>query len=435
MKKTQIIFGTAIICCLLSACSKECSTLQSLAVCPQDFCKTESVESKSDEIDAIIPLDGDSTTVRNNLIRTRSFNSGPYLFEELDQLNQIPIHLQIKGNVSGKQFLNVNGEGKELTFEYYKSKDSAQQFYIRVLPAVSGIPYMIYSKKTNTPISLGAYSNNPEIKVIYAKPSDDTSTFGASWDIRHGEYSSESFIIENQDYPRQGSSGAWNDIYYSVITANDAKVSLEKYRKIPQQEFSIIPIEEFTVESVTFDIETATLSNTPNVIFSDKFINNGPINQNHTFTITDSYKETSSFNRKTSYNVNVATKITVKVPFVANGEINTSITAGQDFTYGESEEHTFSVSRTYPITVPPKFNAQMTLTLSNYNMEVEYCAVCVGKTSGRRINIRGTWRGVDVQESEAVLELTPINGTKTGSKKIRITDDMIVGSDGFIRIE
>lgn len=436
MKKYLSLFGLVAICCLISACSEELQILESETNSP-DLLLTKSGTSlpRSCELDSIISLEGDSIAMRKLWVKTRSTSSYSDLYEELHQLNQIPIYLQIIGNSSSKHNLKVNSEGEELTFEEYKDNDISQQFYIKTLPPSTGIPYLIYSKKTNTPISIGAYSNNPDVKVVYAKPSSDTSTFGASWDIRYGEYSKESFIIENQDYPRQGNSGSFYDVYYSVITANDSKVSLEKYEKSPMQEFQIIPVEHFKIESVTFDTNASTLSNTPDMIFSDKFTNNGPIDQNHTFTISDSYRETSSFNKRTSYSVNVTTKFKVKVPFIANGEISTSVSEGQDFTYGETEEHSFSINRTYPITVPSNYTAQMTLTLSKYTMDVEYCAVCVGTVSGRKINIRGIWKGVDVQESDAYLKLTPINGTKSANRMIRITNEMISNSDGYVKVD
>ena len=437
MKKILSLLVFVAICCFISACSDEDLLISESEVNSQDLLSTKYDASliKSCELDSIIPLEGDSVMMRKLQVKTRSTSSYSDLYEELHQLDQIPIYLQVKGNTSTKHFLDVSGEGKELTFEDYKDDDVSQQFYIKTLPAYTGIPYLIYSKKTNTPISLGAYSSNPDVKVVYAKPSSNTSTFGASWDIRYGEYSNESFIIENQDYPRQGNSGSLYDVYYSVITANDSKVSLEKYAKLPRQAFSIIPVEDFKIESVTFDTNASTLSNIPDVVFSDKFTNNGPIDQNHTFTISDSYKETSSFNKRTSYNVNVTTKFKVKVPFIANGEISTSVSEGQDFTYGETEEHSVSINRTYPIIVPSNYIAQMTLTLSKYTMDVEYCAVCVGTVSGRKINIRGIWKGVDVQESDAFLTLTPINGTKSASRKIQITDEMISNSNGYVKVD
>lgn len=68
-------------------------------------------------------------------------------------------------------------------------------------------------------------------------------------------------------------------------------------------------------------------------------------------------------------------------------------------------------------------------------MDVEYCAVCVGTVSGRKINIRGIWKGVDVQESDAYLKLTPINETKSANRMIRITNEMISNSDGYVKVD
>ena len=58
-------------------------------------------------------------------------------------------------------------------------------------------------------------------------------------------------------------------------------------------------------------------------------------------------------------------------------------------------------------------------------MDVEYVATCVGMTSGKKIEIRGRWQGVDVQKTEAVLDLTPINGNTSGAKSITISDNML----------
>ena len=44
-------------------------------------------------------------------------------------------------------------------------------------------------------------------------------------------------------------------------------------------------------------------------------------------------------------------------------------------------------------------------------------------------------RHVDVQESDAFLTLTPINGTKSASRKIQITDEMISNSNGYVKVD
>lgn len=56
-------------------------------------------------------------------------------------------------------------------------------------------------------------------------------------------------------------------------------------------------------------------------------------------------------------------------------------------------------------------------------MDVEYIARCRGLTSGKLININGRWTGVDVVESDAVLNVTPLQGG-TGVQMI-ITKEML----------
>ena len=56
-------------------------------------------------------------------------------------------------------------------------------------------------------------------------------------------------------------------------------------------------------------------------------------------------------------------------------------------------------------------------------MDVEYVACCRGLTSGKLINIKGRWTGVDVVESDAVLNVNPLQGG-TGIQMI-ITNEML----------
>lgn len=369
--------------------------------------------------DSIIPFEGD----RDTLKRPIQLFTSEEVKKEIDQLEDIPFYLQVQGNSSTKQNLSVSSAGTEVTVEEY-SDHIRQQFYIKVPSAITGIPYLIYSKATNTVLKVGTYTSDPNTKVLYADYTDSNSFFGASWDFRRGTYSNNSFVIENQDLPEQGNSGNWMDIYYPAITVNDSKVSFSKYNNSPYQEFAIVPVEDFEVESIRYITDaSAVLEGKPELLYKDTYTNNGPIQQTHKFTISESYKETSNFQRKTSYNVNISSTFKTKVPFIASGEITTSVTEGQDFTYGESEEHTITINREYPIDVPAYYVAELTLTILKYNMDVEYVATCRGLISGKKLEIRGIWTGVDVVETNAVADVTPINGGK--STRVIITDEML----------
>lgn len=426
MKKSNFLPFVLFVIILFS-CSAEDDSFASSEIFA-DFSKVSEIETKA-FLDSILPIEGNRDTLRRP-ISPRAYYD---IQEELNQLDGVPFYLQVQGNSTTKQFLNAKSAGSEVTVAESQGNED-QQFYLRILPATSGIPYLIYSKKTGTPIRLGVYSNQPNVKVLYADYYNTTSLFGASWDFRKGTYTPNSFVIENQDSPTQGNSGSWWDIYYPAITVNDAKVSFSQYNNSPRQEFAIVPAETFKIEEIRYIINgSEVLQKMPDLVFSDGYSNRGPIDQSHSFTISESYKETSTFNRKTSYNLNISTEVKASVPFIASGKITTSVSFGQEYTYGKSEEKTFSINRTYPVIVPANYRAELTLTFFKYNMDVEYEAICRGLTSGKRIKIRGMWNGVDFVESDAVLDVFPINGIGTRSRMI-ITQEMLKSNE-LIRVK
>ncbi len=369
--------------------------------------------------DIIFPLEGNRDTLKRPVaLKSLSF-SDRY---EIDQLNEIPIYLKVMGNSSNKQFVTASNKGAELTMDTYRGNIS-QQYYIKVLPASTGIPYLIYSKKTKTPISVGAYQSNPNVKVLYARNDASGSLFGSSWDFDRGEYTDNSFVIENQDFPESG-GGSWWNIYYNVITVDNSKILFSKYNNSPRQEFEIIPVEKFVVEKIQFDVDAGTiLSNVPIQVYKEGYTNNGPIEQTYTFAVNKSYTQTSNFNRSTSYKVSISTEIKAKVPFIASGKISTSTEFGQEFTYGKSESATIAVNRSYPVKVPANYRADLSLTFFKYNMDVDYIATCRGLTSGKRIEIKGIWSGVDVEETDANLTLTSLDGRTI--RKMKISKEML----------
>ena len=369
--------------------------------------------------DIIFPLEGNRDTLKRPGALKRLSVTDSY---EIDQLNEIPIYLKVMGNSSSKQFITASTKGAELNMNIYTGNLS-QQYYIKVLPPSTGVPYLIYSKNTNTPISVGSYQSNPNVKVLYARNDSTGSLFGSSWDFERGEYTNNSFVIKNQDFPESG-GGSWWDIYYNVITVNDSKISFSKYNNSPRQEFEIIPVETFVVEKIQFDVDAGTiLSNVPLQVYKEGYTNNGPIEQTYTFAVNKSYTQSSDYKRSTSYKVSLSTEVKAKVPFIASGKISASTEFGQQFTYGESESTTIAINRSYPVKVPANYRADLSLTFFKYNIDVDYIATCRGLTSGKMIEIKGIWSGVDVEETDANLTLTPLDGGTI--QKMKISKEML----------
>ena len=69
--------------------------------------------------------------------------------------------------------------GKEVTLASRLSLSTSWQFFFKILPASSGIPYLIYSKETGTPLSVGQYENDPNNKVLFARSNNTGSLMSA----------------------------------------------------------------------------------------------------------------------------------------------------------------------------------------------------------------------------------------------------------------
>lgn len=115
----------------------------------------------------------------------------------------------------------------------------------------------------------------------------------------------------------------------------------------------------------------------------------------------------------------------LKVPILIEGKITVSQSYGEEFSYGKSEEHSKTINRTVNVEVPANSMADLSFTIYTYKMDVPYIATCVGKTSGKKIKVRGIWHGVSVEASNGIVNVTPINGNPAGAKSILITNEML----------
>ena len=91
------------------------------------------------------------------------FSSNIYAIREL------PITIKARaiasGSTSGYSYFTCTGAGKEVTLGN-SSTSTNSKFYLKILPASTGIPYLIYSNVSKTPLCVGYYTNNPDNKIL-----------------------------------------------------------------------------------------------------------------------------------------------------------------------------------------------------------------------------------------------------------------------------
>lgn len=349
----------------------------------------------------------DSTIVELNpadfpKIEKNKVKGGDYLWDELYQLNGIEFFIQSKDSYFGKNTLETQGAGNELKLSEFSITNDAQKFYLRFLPASTGIPYLIYSFKEKTPIGVGSYSSAPDKYVLYAKKSDSGSLFGFSWDFYKGD---KSYIIENQDLIG-GGSNYW-DIYYYSITANNGNIDLLKTTKGPNQQFTIVPNDEFTLESLDFDLTTARItSSTPVSIktFEIEAASN-PITKeltvDETKTEETSFQESSSTTIKHSGSGNVGISIAiVKI----GGSYSFEKSNTQQVAYGSKSTISKKITDKTTVTIPPYKLGVIDYQSIKHSLDVNYVLKVKGVKTNKIIEMKGTWYGVDYTTDRFVVK-------------------------------
>lgn len=323
--------------------------------------------------------DGYDNTLWNNLYAIREQN--------------VLITTESNGN---NKYLSTNGKGKELTFDS-RRRGNDQYFYIKVLPASSGIPYLIYSRQENTPIAVGHYTNTPDNKILITRNDNTGSLFGASWDFVPAN---GNLAIQSQDVIGQGSSGHWMDIFnYTSEVGSNNKTSMAQYTKLAKQHFKINPSTTFTMTKVKYVNEySAKITNTSKHLVKEPYTNNLSSYKEHTMFLKGNVDASSNFKEKVrniNFSVNIPYNFRVKAPEVVGGNIllEPSINSPTDLSYipNSHQSNRTEVSTELLLYVKPRTRVDVFYYYSVYDIEVEYEAISI--SGDREIKFAGTWVG------------------------------------------
>lgn len=405
MKKTRLYAWTIVVLAvLLSSCTNDDLKMDELALHSKSF--TEKPILLTDTLQDAIAIE-ETPELKELKDRfeelKKSKISARYMDDEYDNTlwynlyaireQNIQITTESNGNNS---YLSTNGKGKELTFDT-RRRTSDQYFYIKVLPASSGIPYLIYSRQENTPIVVGHYTNIPDNKILITKNDNTGSLFGASWDFVPAN---GSLAIQSQDIIGQGSSGHWMDIFnYTTEVGANNKTSMSQYTKLAKQHFKITPSTTFTMTKVKYVNEySARITNNSRHLVKEAYTNNLSSYKEHTMFLNDNVYASSNFKEKVrniNFSVNIPYDFKVKAPEVVGGNvlIEPSVNSPATLSYvpNSYQNNRTDLSTELLLYVKPRTRVDVFYYYSAYDLEVEYEAI---STSGdREIKFAGTWVG------------------------------------------
>lgn len=368
----------------------------------------DGIESANEVIETRCLSANDSTIVELNpddfpKIEKSQTRGGDDVWEELYQLNGIEFFIQSKDSYFGKNTLETQGAGKELKLSSLSMTNTAQMFYLRFLPASTGIPYLLYSYKEKVPIGVGSYTSNPDKYVLYAKSSDSGSLFGFSWDFYKGD---KTYVIENQDIIG-GGSNYW-DIYYYSITANNGNIDLFKTTKGANQQFTIVPNDEFTIESLDFDLTTARITSSVPVSLKTFEIEAASTPITKVLTVDESRSEETTFQESSSTTVKHTGSGSVGVTLIKvisiGGKYSFEKSNTQQVSYGSKLTVTKKITDQTTVTIPPYTRGVIDYQSLRHKLDVNYVLKLKGVRTNKIMEMKGTWFGVDYTTDRFIVK-------------------------------
>lgn len=402
----KIFYFVALGLMVLSSCSQEENEFLN-----EDL--VSKVETKAlnigDSSSVITPLVVDSNQIemaKTKKVKAYYDVNDPYYSSNMYAIRELPIFIKARGNGC---FLSSNGIGKEITLSP-RINLRTSKFYLKILPSSSGIPYLIYSYDTQTPLSVGQYDNDPENKVLFARMNDSGTTMSADWDLIPSSTHKGYFVIESQSYLGQAdSNNPWSIFNYVLETKSNTKLGFGQYTKKPEQEFLISLVDDFTLHHIEFHKEGSLVTKRAPI----KLITYGkneadevrPFNiigalyasDEYYFSESSALKLTPANSEKLFYRPNVSAE-SVQLPLpVAPEDDPAPIREKADMIYSTNRQ---VIERTLNFeikgTAPANCSIEATSFLENYNVSIGYTAYMKYNHNGdeRLVKINGTWHGI-----------------------------------------
>ncbi|MCD8177750.1 MAG: hypothetical protein LUE98_10090 [Tannerellaceae bacterium] len=181
--------------------------------------------------------------------------------------------------------------------------------------------------------------------------------------------------------------------------------------------WEIIPAESFTMENIEYYINPGDMVNTmPEFLTTAIVTNQTSVQQGVQMHFSEKATEQSRFSETEGFTVQMSASVNVGIPvFNANGSISQSSSSTWSFENSQSKED--SRSYDFPVNVAPYTKVTATASVTRYSANVTYVATVKGNTSGKRLQLTGTWIGVTAGNINYTLVESPLNSPTNAEVK------------------
>lgn len=170
----------------------------------------------------------------------------------------------------------------------------------------------------------------------------------------------------------------------------------------------VIPVDEFRVEEITYDLTTNDqLTVIPTQIANKTLVNDTDLPATRVISFQETITNESSFSETEGVKVTVSTSTSAKVGIAGffegsfSGEVSNE--KSWNYTVGGKETKSYTISESITQEVPPRTTIKAELIATKYDADLTYIAKMYGINTGKTIYLKGKWKGAVVQESKIVL--------------------------------
>lgn len=419
MIKTKIIsFIVVLFTLLLSSCNEDKATVVDNVESHFQYLG-ENNSTRSCISDSILPLkENDSLKYLKELVavgknrRTKILPAetidDDFFAENMYAVRELPLTIKVRnvadGNNSANCYFACDGPGKEVTLGN-SSTDVSNYFYIKILPASSGIPYLLYSNKAETPLCVGYYTSNPDTKILMSAKDNNGSLFGSSWNLIAANTPGY-FVIQSNDYLAQDDSNNWMSIFYYVLEASNGNTIryAKRIKDKAQQEFLLSPLASFTLSNITFDLEKGSVTNATDLVVKKDYTNDEDYETPISIDLVGKGMETSLFvEQREPLNLNIAKPTSYKIRR-PQAVANKVVLLEDENPLVQYSTTTQSIQKqiNYKAVVEMKANSLLRLTtrFKRFNISVPFVLTAIYKD--RTFKIRGVWKGTTIADPKRI---------------------------------
>ena len=218
-----------------------------------------------------------------------------------------------------------------------------------------------------------------------------------SWDIIPATNNPGKYVLQNELYIGQGSSGSWWDIFNYVVEKQGSNIGFNKYSQNAEQEFTITPDDSFTLKNLEFiNPYSATVTQRENLAIQLATTNSSPQSKRENLEFEKIVEEASYFEEEKGIAFHIsASELKFARPTVTLGKIDimTNTQIPTDTKYERNVRKVFErkLHQLVPVVVKPRTKLVMTYYYKVYDVSIDYVATII--YNDREAKLPGRWSG------------------------------------------